>query len=279
MKNFLGCLISIIGFTTVGLEARAETKVELINQCTQAVQIGDQATAVNIASKVALLMDITDGKLQNEGTQCLNKVFGKGWYYYGPSASYLNTDPNILIESLIGLSEGEVISRLAKLGAMRESVEQIVSANRLVVLEKQFACTSLKESEIFSIIKAINKEIEERNQITNELLILQGTHKACSLLHDEDQSTAMLNQSCIDAFQRIGHPNFVFEENEESDSYSSQLAELRSLKSRIKEELLKTRLKPSEADVERLKQLVKLDEERREAKSCAEFGYEGVYLD
>lgn len=67
MKKLLGCLISIIGFAVIGLEVRAETKVELVNQCTQAVQIGGQATAANLASKVALLVGITDGKLQNEG--------------------------------------------------------------------------------------------------------------------------------------------------------------------------------------------------------------------
>jgi hypothetical protein len=280
MKNFLGCLIGVIGFAFIGLDVRADTKVELITKCTQAVRTGDQAKATELASKIAILIGITNGQLQYEGTQCLNAVFGKCWYYYGPSSSYLNTDPKILSKSLAGLSEDEVISRLAKLGAMRESVEQMISANRSVVLKKQLACASLKEAEILSIIKEIDQTLEERNRMTNDLLILQGTHKACSLLHDEDQSAAMLNHSCIDAFQRMGHPNFILEERKKDDAYSSQVNELRNLMSSIKKELVLNRSESAEASVEELsKQLQQQSEEYTEAKSCAEFGYEGVYLD
>jgi len=280
MKNCLGCLIGVIGFAFIGLDVRADTKVELITKCTQAVRTGDQAKATELASKIAILIGITNGQLQYEGTQCLNAVFGKGWYYYGTSSSYLNTDPKILSKSLAGLSEDEVISRLAKLGAMRESVEQIISANRSVVLKKQLACASSKEAEILSIIKEIDQTLEERNRMTNDLLILQGTHKACSLLHDKDQSAAMLNHSCIDAFQRMGHHNFVLEERKKDDAYSSQVNELRNLMSSIKKELLLNRSESAEASVEELsKQLQQQSEEYTEANSCAEFGYEGVYLD
>jgi hypothetical protein len=50
--------------------------------------------------------------------------------------------------------------------------------------------------------------------------------------------------------------------------------------SSIKKELVLNRSESAEASVEELsKQLQQQSEEYTEAKSCAEFGYEGVYLD
>ena len=52
-------------------------------------------------------------------------------------------------------------------------------------------------------------------EIYNKSLILDDTHKACTELYSSDKSAAMLNQTCIDAFKLMGHPNLVFSETEQ----------------------------------------------------------------
>ena len=294
MKNFVSCFVSLIGFMAVGLEVRADTKVEIISQCTKAVQIGDQAAAANLATKVALLISITDGQLHYEGAQCLNAVFGKGWYYYEPSSSYLNIDPKILRKSLVGLSEDEVISRLEKLGAMRESVEQILSVEaveaadlqsekQLVTLnadfrklEKQQSCVRAKSSNTSIELDGITKRFEQKNQS----LILNDMNEVCTKLYASKKSEALLNQRCVDAFNQMGHPNLVFSEGEQKAVLSAEVVSLLLLELSLNKDILDTKIKILEVDGIMTEQAFnqKMSDDLA-AKSCAEFGYEGVYLD
>jgi len=90
----------------------------------------------------------------------------------------------------------------------------------------------------------------------------------------------MLNQTCVEAFQRMGHPNLVFSEAELRAAFIAELSGLVTLRASLKEELMEAKAKLLEAEgvvtEEDFNQQLADD---LEAKSCAEFGYEGVYLD
>ena len=43
----------------------------------------------------------------------------------------------------------------------------------------------------------------------------------------------MLNQTCVDAFQRMGHPNLVFSESEQKAVFSAELMGLLELEADV----------------------------------------------
>jgi hypothetical protein len=90
----------------------------------------------------------------------------------------------------------------------------------------------------------------------------------------------MLNQSCIEAFQILGHPKLLLAETDTKSALSNELSDLTELKEQLEVNLVTTDIKLLEANGTvmpgGIEQAVKVE---MEAKSCAEFGYEGVYLD
>jgi len=146
----------------------------------------------------------------------------------------------------------------------------------IAVVEKRAACVDARSFKINDELEAISKQFEQRN----EQLIFDDTHQACTKLYSSDKSAAMLNQNCIAAFQRMGHPNLVFSEAELRATFIAELSGLVTLRASLKEELMEAKAKLLEAEgvvtEEDFNQQLADD---LEAKSCAEFGYEGVYLD
>jgi hypothetical protein len=100
------------------------------------------------------------------------------------------------------------------------------------------------------------------------------------MLYRDKKSAAMLNQSCIDAFKSMGHPSLVLAEVERKSVYSNELSGLMSSIANTQktlEEILVTLLEAENNDGNTVAQ--QNAAYLREAKSCAEFGYEGIYLD
>ena len=114
----------------------------------------------------------------------------------------------------------------------------------------------------------------------NQSLIIRDTHKACSSLYADDQTAAMLNQSCIEAFKTIGHPEFSSKEDETYAALEEKLIELIAEKGNVVKSLTETTdklLVVTGAVIEgAVEQAVR---EELSLKSCAEFGYKYVYLD
>ena len=166
----------------------------------------------------------------------------------------------------------------AKDKAERLELEKIKSKLTATIaqLEKRTSCVRAKRSQTNAELEAINMRFEQGNKS----LILDDTHKACTELYSSDKSAAMLNQTCVEAFQRMGHPNLVFSEAEPRATFTAELSDLVTLKASLEKELMEAKVKLLEAEgvvtEEGFNQQVADD---LEAKSCAEFGYEGVYLD
>jgi hypothetical protein len=165
--------------------------------------------------------------------------------------------------------------RLRKEAEAKEELKSLLEAT-MPYLEKRKSCVSTKIAQVNTDLEAITKRFEQSNQA----LILDETHEACVELYSSDKPAAMINSTCVEAFQRKGHPSLVFSESEQLANLSAGLLELIELEEGLEEELISTKIQLLEADgvvtKEELNQKVADD---LEAKSCAEFGYEGVYLD
>ena len=150
----------------------------------------------------------------------------------------------------------------------------------IAVVEKRAACVDAKSFKINYELEAISKQFEK----INEQLIFDDTHQACTKLYSSDKSAAMLNQNCFAAFQRMGHPNLVFLEAEQKDALITELSILIDLRNSLASELVDTKVKLLAAEGGERDETFKNEKTQNsaddfEAKSCAEFGYEGVYLD
>ena len=156
-----------------------------------------------------------------------------------------------------------------------ESLQSKLEAE-LAKLEEHSACISSKTSQLLSEIETIDKQ----NNDTNNSLIINDTYSACSELYLKDKSSVMVNQSCIDAFKLLGHPNFIIAGDEMKSSFMDQLGELSTLRANlvleqneVGDELRTSMGFPNSQDI------LSAASEAVEEKSCAEFGYEGVYRD
>jgi hypothetical protein len=146
-------------------------------------------------------------------------------------------------------------------------------------LEKQKSCVSAKHANTKIALDAITKLFEQNNQS----LILNDTHEACTKLYASEKSEAMLNQTCVDAFNRMGHPNLVFSESEQKNALSAEIVGLLDLALNLSNDMQNTQLEiikvGDDANEQAFEEFVQEVIDSREAKSCAEFGYEGIYLD
>ena len=154
-----------------------------------------------------------------------------------------------------------------------ESLQSKLEAE-LAKLEEHSACISSKTSQLLSEIETI----DQQNHDTNNSLIINDTYSACSELYLKDKSSVMVNQSCIDAFKLLGHPNFIIAGDELKSSFMDQLGELSTLRANLAmkqhevgDELRTSMGFPNSQDI------LSAASEVAEEKSCAEFGYEGIY--
>ena len=254
--------------------------------------------------------------LQAKAIKCVDYAFGNGWAYDKNlkalingsqevnlfTATLLTEDQNAhyyrLVSDLAYLTEkakkqlkaaderrkaeverrNELAKAEAKAEAERITLLRLQSQLKAAIanLEKRTSCVRAKSSRTGTELDAINKRFEKSNQS----LILNDTHEACTELYSNEKSEVMLNQTCIDAFQRMGHPNLVFSESEQKAVSSAELMGLLELEADLEETLLETKVKLLESDGFLTEQAFKQQlADELEAKSCAEFGYEGVYLD
>ena len=179
----------------------------------------------------------------------------------------------------IGLATtNEDIAEMRRLRKEAEAEVELKSRLEATIpnLEKRRSCVSAKISQTNAELGAIKKQFEQ----SNDALILNETHEACTELYSSDKSAAMLSQPCVEAFQRKGHPSLVFSESEQLASLSTALLGLIELQEGLEEELISSKVQLLETEgvvtKEDFNQKVVDD---LEAKSCAEFGYEGIYLD
>jgi hypothetical protein len=257
-------------------EAQAATKSQIVTQCSQALVRGDKGEATNLAAEIALFVNIFNKGMKAEAIECLNMVYGAGWYYDETSGSFLNDDDATMEELLVGRSKAEVDAYTSKVKSARGAIEERLLREKEIKLEKQSGCVDAAILQTERLISAIDVRMNEANQS----LIIRDTHKACSSLYADDQTAAMLNQSCIEAFKTIGHPEFSSKEDETYAALEDKLIELMAAKLKVVKSLTETTgklLVVSGAVMEGGREQAITEE--LALKSCAEFGYKYVYLD
>lgn len=275
--KILRCLLAAsFGLFLFNVEAQAANKGQVVAKCSQALSEGDQEQAAQLAAEVGLLINIFSGSLKTGGVQCLDAVYGQGWYYDEVSGSFLNNDPMILQKSLAGLSDSDLQERKAKLDSVRKGIEERLLKADTAKIEKHVACVGVKISDAINDIRALDDAVNQANQS----LIALDTYEACASLYETDKSAAMLNQNCIEAFKRNGHPNLQVDESAAKLILSNELNDLTELKDQLDETLLAARIKILEIDGAIVSGGIELAAKQAvEDKSCGEFGYENVYLD
>ena len=255
----------ILGFSST---VNALTKAEKIDKCLYSSLSDEEVNS--LITEIDEWKSIYKRSLRENTALCFTKLTGE-------SAEFIN-------------GEGLVVDQAGteQIQESRRKVEALEAANlkqknlmnllkiKLTNLDKHISCVSAKTVQTNAELEAINIRFEQ----SNKLLILDDTHEACTELYSSDQSAAMLNQTCIDAFKLMGHPNLVFSETEQRATFKAELSGLVTIETSLETELMEARVKLLEAEgvvtEEGFNQQLVDD---LEAKSCAEFGYEGVYLD
>ena len=301
-------IYALLTFLMASTAANASGQ-DSIWKCAPALRTSDLDLARKHAANIIILSPVFGETARTIAIDCLNFSFGNGWLYDKSINSFINGNSKInaltatllneeqsaayyrLISNLVYLTkaEKERLAAEANAEAERLAAEANAEAAKLELrelksqlaamitnLEKRAACVSAKSFQTNAKLEAISKRFEQ----SNNTLILDDTHEACTELYSSDKSAAMLNQTCVEAFQRMGHPNLVFSEAEPRAEFTAELSGLVTLKTSLEEELMEARVKLLEAKgvvtEEGFNQQLADD---LEAKSCAEFGYEGVYLD
>jgi hypothetical protein len=274
--NFKHLAMTALFIVLFNAEAHAATKSQIVTQCSQALVREDRVEATNLAAEIALFVNIFNKGMKAEAIECLNTVYGAGWYYDETSGSFLNDDDATMEELLVGRSKAEVDAYTSKVKSARGAIEERLLREKEVKLEKQSGCVDAAILQTERLISAIDVRMNEANQS----LIIRDTHKACSSLYADDQTAAMLNQSCIEAFKTIGHPEFSSKEDETYAALEDKLIELMAAKLKVVKSLTETTgklLVVSGAVMEGGREQAITEE--LALKSCAEFGYKYVYLD
>ena len=301
-------IYALLTFLMASTAANASGQ-DSIWKCAPALRTSDLDLARKHAANIIILSPVFGETARTIAIDCLNFSFGNGWLYDKSINSFINGNSKInaltatllneeqsaayyrLISNLVYLTkaEKERLAAEANAEAERLAAEANAEAAKLELrelksqlaamitnLEKRAACVSAKSFQTNAKLEAISKRFEQ----SNNTLILDDTHEACTELYSSNKSAAMLNQTCVEAFQRMGHPKLVFSEAEPRAEFTAELSGLVTLKTSLEEELMEARVKLLEAEgvvtEEGFNQQVSDD---LEAKSCAEFGYEGVYLD
>ena len=261
MKLLYSLTISMFISTTVN--------ANIYDDCNTAIGANDLDRVKKLAATLQRFTSISPFD-QPVANLCVSTALGKVVVFRGVKGFV-----NLAEEKIAQAAEAEAE---AKAKAERLELETIKSKLTATItqLEKRTSCVRAKRSQTNAELEAINIRFEQ----SNKSLILDDTHKACTELYSSDKSAAMLNQTCIDAFKLMGHPNLVFSETEQRATFNTVLSGLVALETILEEELMAARVKLLETEgvvtEEGFNQQLLND---LEANSCAEFGYEGVYLD
>jgi hypothetical protein len=258
-------LYSLVALMLISTTANAN----IYDDCNTAIGANDLDRVKKLAATLQRFTSISPFD-QPVANLCVSTALGKVVVFRG-------------VKGFVNLAE-EKIAQAAEAGAEakakaeRLELETIKSKLTATItqLEKRTSCVRAKRSQTNAELEAINIRFEQ----SNKSLILDDTHKACTELYSSDKSAAMLNQTCVEAFKLMGHPNLVFSETEQRATFNAELSGLVTLETSLAEELMEARVKLLVAEgvvtEEGFNQQLVDD---LEANSCAEFGYEGVYLD
>ena len=274
MKRLLYPLLALMFISTTA-------NANIYDDCETAVSANNLNEVKKLAATIQRLNTIANSNLI-AARLCVSTALGEPMVFMAATQSFITLVEFKALQAKKELSEAKKRAERLKLGAKKKAERLKLEAmkEKIVKLEKQVDCIMAKSSEITIALDSIDKRFEKTNRMVNQSLILNDTHKACSELYSSDQSAAMLNQSCIDAFQSMGHPKFVLAESEQKSVYSNELTELAGLKVNLMANLLSTQIELGEAEgIFTEQELYQKLADDLEVKSCAEFGYEGVYLD
>ena len=250
----------------------------IYDDCNTALGANDLDKVKNLAATLQRFTSISpfDQPIAN---LCVSTALGKVVVFRGVKGFVNLAEEKIAQAAEAARLELEATAKAeAKDKAERLELEKIKSKLTATIaqLEKRTSCVRAKRSQTNAELEAINTRFEQ----SNKSLILDDTHKACTELYSSDKSAAMLNQTCVEAFQRMGHPNLVFSEQKQKADFAAELSGLIVLGMSLEKKLMGAKVKLLEAEgvvtEEGFNQQLADD---LEAKSCAEFGYEGVYLD
>ena len=311
MKKLFVRGLSILAILCLHTELQAATKKQTVDQCFEAVLSGDTNKAESLGSQVVMFLNIFNKSIRRDAITCLDDVFGKGWLYDEISGSFINDDPGIIDKSLNSLNNEDRQKRLNQISDLTKAIKVRNAKTTFKKLEANLACAQAKKSQLLGEIKLIN----DINQSLNSSLIFKETHIACSKLYSSDQQTALLSPNCIEVFNKLGHPRFeplmeadksayqvelsdveesisIFINNKLSagavvyaDALTANAKVLADLKAYLDVNIQTMDVFEREAIRQELSQQSSNTTQeinsvnRTDAKSCAEFGYEGVYLE
>ena len=287
LRVFKPAFVSLVFMASVPTTALALNKAQAIKGCLD--------NTLSQLEKSELLLDmetwttVFSSFVQENAGTCFTNLTGEPAEFVNNTGFILSEAGLMALEAARNLVETEKLEAQAaaeEAQAAAEEAQATAEAERierqrvqseleteLAKLEKHNSCISAKRSELLSDIEAVDIQ----NNETNNSLIINDTYSACSELYLKDKSSVMLNQSCIDAFKRLGHPNLVLAGDELKSSFMDQLGELSTLRANLVMEqnkvtdALRTFMGFSNSQDIRSAAL--------EEKSCAEFGYEGIYRD
>tara|TARA_R110001632_G_C11298032_1_gene413513 strand:+ start:413 stop:1204 length:792 start_codon:yes stop_codon:yes gene_type:complete len=263
MKRLLYPLLALMFISTVA-------NANIYDDCEAAVSTNDLDEVKKLAVTIQRFNTIAVSNLI-AARLCVSTALGEPMVYMANTKSFITLVEFEAINAKKALSEAEKEAERIALEKLKSQLNATIAQ-----LEKRTTCVSAKSSQTNAELEAINKRFEQ----SNKTLIIDDTHEACTELYFSDKSAAMLNQTCVDAFQRMGHPNLVFSESEQKAVSSAELIGLLELEADLEEELMGARVKLLEVDGVVTEQAFNQQlADDLEAKSCAEFGYEGVYLD
>mgnify|MGYP003676427073 CR=1 FL=1 len=270
MKKLLYSILALIFISSTA-------NANIYDDCEAAVSANDLDKVKKLAEAIKQSPKIPVSKLKT-ARLCVSTAAGEPMIFISATKSFISLVEYEALNAKKSLSDSEKIAehRAQQREEQAKRIALKAMKEKAAKLRKQLSCMNIKSSEIITKVEAIEKQ----NQDTNNFLILQDTHKSCSILYGDNKSAAMLNQSCIDAFKSMGHPSLVLGEVERKSVYSNELSGLMSSIANAQktlEGILVTLLEAESNDGKTVAQ--QSAAYLREAKSCAEFGYEGVYLD
>jgi len=267
MKRLFYTIMTLICLVTTA-------NADIYDDCDNAISANNTDKVKKLSATIQELDQIPVANLI-AARLCVSAAVGEPMVYVKKTKSFIPLSEFEARNAQKAVSEAE---KAAERIALEKLKSDLMSA--IAVVEKRAACVDAKSFKINDELETISRQFEQRN----EQLIFDDTHQACTKLYSSDKSAAMLNQNCFAAFQRMGHPNLVFLEAEQKDALITELSILIDLRNSLASELVDTKVKLLAAEGGERDETFKNEKTQNsaddlEAKSCAEFGYEGVYLD
>ena len=254
--------------TLILLSSATSAAANIYDECDAAISEGNAAVIDDLANTLLNFNSFSRRSLKR-AEACVSASLGVPMVY--SSLGWVELSDREATAAEILATEAERLRLEAVSEAERLELERLQSIQNMesAKIAEHHACISAKMSQVLSEIEAIDKKTNE----TNGSLILNDTYSACSELYRKDKSSAMLNQSCIDAFERLGHPNLVRAGDELKAAFMDHLAKLSMEQSEVQDTLSSYGVR-TQQDIAMVILSAVLEE-----KSCAEFGYEGIYRD